>query len=329
MESLLCADEEGAQLWEDAFNNLLEAKQPDTARSQLMQLVRIARIAGVENQDDRGFVALQAFLNRVPDAFFLSSQQETMRENRERWHAQIEEHMTTCAETTSVLRRRVDGLLGFFMYREITWRDLPVIINWLTRCFFEASPHRPASDYFFGHIPDENLSRLRTAATPDTWLHQINTLVLAFLDPSFDVNSCSYPPLLLVVDENELYGPLVLETLLWIRPEIRDRRHHHLMYNMTAMEYVLIYTDVRFAAILHRHFSPSLHRFFACNGSAEVLWTWEQLRLREIPEHFFKRHALQECGRRVIYTSRLRAERQWRVLQNPATTGSSCTQFDG
>jgi len=240
VHSLLHAGEEGAQLWEDACNNLLEVKQHE-ARSQLMQLIRIACIAGNENQDDRGFVALQIFLNHAPDAFFLSPQPETMLENSKQWHAHIDEHMTTYAETTSILRKRVHELLGFFMYRKITWRDLPVVINWLTRCFFEAKDHLTARDCFFGHIPNENLSHLRTdmAATP-------NTLLLALLDPSFDVNSCSYPPLLLVVDESE---PSLLEILLWIRPEIQDRRHHC----MTAMEYVLVRADVRFAAILHRH----------------------------------------------------------------------------
>ena len=296
VHSLLRAGEEGAQLWEDAFNNLLEVKQHDTgeARSQLMQLIRIAGIAGNENQDDRGFVALQTFLKHAPNAFFLSSHLETIRENRERWHAQIEEHMTTCAETTSMLRRRVHDLLGFFMYRKITLRDMPVVTNWLTRCFSEADDHLTARDYFFGHISDENLSHLRTdmTASPNA------CLLLALLDPSFDVNSCPYPPLLLVVDENE---PLLLETLLWIRPEIQDRRHHYLAYNMTAIEYVLVYADVRFATILHRHANPSLHRFFACENVQHqhrktALLTWEQLRLQEIPTNFFKRHALQECG---------------------------------
>ena len=298
---LLSTGEEGTQLWEEAFNNLLELKQNNTnqARLQLMHLIRMAHTAGIKNQDDRGYVVLKSFLDRVPDAFFVS---EPVRENREWWYTQIEEHVKICPSTAHMLKKRVQKLLGFFMYQEITWRQTEEVINWLIHWYVNEK-NGQATNYFLGHIPDENLAYLRSEmeATPNTWLHKMNTLLLALLDPSFDVNSCSYPPLLLVVDENELNGPLVLETLLWIRPEIQDRRHHHLAYNMTAMEYVLVCGDTSFAQILNRHAPQSLDRFFACENvrpghKKTALWTWEQLRLREIPAHFFKKHTQQECG---------------------------------
>ena len=272
MDRLLCAGQEGAQLWEEAFNNLHD-------KSQLIQLMLTAEQAARENQDDRGIVALRTFLIHAPDAFFLSS---PMRENREWWHAQIEKHKPMCSFV--MLNKCIHASLGFFMYREITWRDMKHIINWLTRCFLMTKGRLPASDCFFGHIPDENLANLRSEED-DTCFLQQNTLLLALLDPSFDVNSCTYPPLLLVE------SPLLLETLLWIRPEIQDRR----FYDMTAMEYSLVCAHIPFAEILYRHVGPS---FDLSNVRDEktALWAWEQLRERQIPKRFFKKHALQQCG---------------------------------
>ena len=283
MERLLCADQEGAQLWEEAFSDLHD-------KSQLIQLMLTAEQAARKNQDDRGIVALRAFLIHAPDAFFLSS---PMRENREWWHAQIEKHKPMCS--FDMLHKCIHASLGFFMYEKITWRDMKHIINWLTRCFLMTKGRLPASDCFFGHIPDENLTDLHSEVEEDgqidVFLLKSHTLLLALLDPSFDVNSCLYPPLFLVVDENEPHGPLVLETLLWIRPEIQDRR----FYDMTAMEYSLVCGDTPFAQILNRHAPQSLDRFLAGHKKMRH-WTWEQLRLREIPAHFFKKHAQQECG---------------------------------
>ena len=293
MDRLLYADQEGEQLWKEAFDDLQD-------RSQLIELMLTAEQAGRKNQDDRGVVALKAFLVHPPEALFLSF---PMRENREWWHAQIEKHKTMCS--FAMLDKCIHGLLGIFMYQKLTWEDTEPIIEWITRCFLMTKGCLPATDCFFGDVPDENFTELRSELEEgDIFLLKSNTLLLALLDPSFDVNTCEIPPLLLVVDENELHGPQMLQILLWIRPEIQDRRLRSLAYNMTAMEYSLVCGDTSFAQILNRHAPQSMDRFFACKNvrfehKETALRTWEQLRLREIPARFVKRHALQECSPRV------------------------------
>jgi hypothetical protein len=112
MQHLLCAEEEGALLWTDAFAGLLKHTSQDRQRAhiQLIELVHTAEVAGIENQDDRGCVALRFFLDSVPDEFFLASASTMYRENRDWWRSQIEESMNTCPNMTSLLQKRVKNL---------------------------------------------------------------------------------------------------------------------------------------------------------------------------------------------------------------------------
>ncbi len=110
MQHLLCAEEDGAELWSAAFTCLPKVASRDRldAYGQLMELLRVAEVAARQNQDDRGCVALQSFLDRIPDKFFCVS--AVYEENESWWRSQIEDNTAACPGTTWLLQKRLKNL---------------------------------------------------------------------------------------------------------------------------------------------------------------------------------------------------------------------------